>query len=789
IAATGTASDTFVVRTVSDATVALTLGTAVSGSITGTGQQRNYTFTLASPTTLWFDSQTNDGNLNWSIKGAQGTVYGTTYFNYDDRNVGLLPAGTYTLTVSGYGDYLGSYKFNLLDFGAATAIIVGSSGTPAGQTVSATLSPANSTKLYKFTGTAGDSFLFHNISVTGDYAYWQLYDPFNRQLFSNGAASDASGVVLPTNGTYTLVLSGAVGDSTSPNYSFQVNYQSHTTPTSIGGTSLTLGSPISGTVSAGGIDFYQFTLANPTRLWFDTQTYDSSLSWTLSGLQGPVIGYENFVWDDQVIGLLPAGTYSLQVSGPAGEAYSFNVLDFASATPISTGSSVTATLTPSNSPAFYSFSGTAGSVIYLNNTAFSTSDPNGYRGNWYLYDSFGTQVFASDLINDSGRVTLPTTGTYTLVVSGVVYSSGTASDTFVVSPVTDTTTPLTLATSVTGSISSPGQRSNYTFTLASPDRLWFDSQTNDNTFVWFLTGPQGVVYSDTGFGSGERSIGLLLSGTYTLTVYAQGEQTGSFGFSLLSFSGASAVTPGTTVSDSLNPGDSSKAYKFSGTAGSSIFIDNPNSSSYDPYGYTQGYFTLIDALGTTVFNGYLDNDSGRITLPTTGTYTLIADGWLGATTPVSYSFIVKPITDNIKQLWGTSGDDSILVQYLDANTRDVYLNGYLEGTLSGTATLTIMGMGGNDSLTVVGTGSADTFTISPTQVALGSSANVLVGIANVTVDGSGGADTFNYSGSNPKLTLLGGAGLDTFAPADNASILRLDGGADGAILNESASTT
>ncbi|MHC5539306.1 beta strand repeat-containing protein, partial [Singulisphaera rosea] len=1191
----GTTTYSFNFKPTNDATTSMTLGTPVSGSISVPGQVKNYTFTLAAPTQLWFASQTADGYLSWSLNGPQGSGLSGQPFSFLDTATNLLPAATYTLTVAGYGDYTGSFGFNLLSFAAATSITTGTSASPTGATVGATLNPANSAKLYTFSGTAGDTFLFHNLSFTGDYTEWELIDPYTNIIFDNYLSTDANGVKLPSSGTYTLVVTGIPGNTVAPTYSFQVNYQSHTNPPSVTGTALTLGTPISASIGASGDKAYKFTLAAPTRLWFDSQSNDSNLGWSLTGPQGMVLDGQNFGSDDRSLGLLPAGTYVFDVSGPRAEPFAFNLLDFAAATAVTAGSSVAASLNPADSTKLYSFSGTAGSTIFLDITSFSTTDPSGYSGHWYLYDAFGTQVFLNGLAYDSGRLTLPTTGTYTLLFAGDINANGTATDTFVVRTVSDTTTGITLGTPVSGSIASQGQQANYTFTLASPTQLWFDTQTADDSLLWSLAGPQGNVDSGFSFGSEDQDISLLQAGTYTLTVAGNGDYTGSFTFNLLGFAAATAATPGSSVVATLNPANSAKLYSFSGTAGSTLFLDNtafttgsnlytgnwhlydafgtqvysgniandsgrlalpttgtytlviagdlnangvttdtfvvrtvsdataaltlgtavsgsitgvgqqrnytftlasptklwfdsqtddanlewslaglqgsvggitafapedqginvlpagtytltvfgngdhtgsfkfnlldyaaatpitvgsaatptgqtvsaslspanstklyrftgtagdsllfhtisssgdyatwrlydsfntplfdtsvaddnggvilPTSGTYtlvlagalddtasptvsflvnyqshtnpapvtgtvltlgspvsasvssggiDNYQFTlanptrlwfdvrtndgslswalagpqgsvlayenfgsddqnigllpagtyslqvngpagDGYafslldfaaatsitpgtainaslnpsnsanlykfsgtagstifldstavtsndpnygslggWTLYDGYGVPVFDGNMQVDSGRVTLPTTGTYTLVVHGALANTSSVSYSFIVLPVTDNIKQLWGTSGNDSIVVQYLDANTRDVYLNGYLEGTLSGTAPFTIMGMGGTDSLSVIGTGAADTFTISPTQISLGSSANFLVGITNISVDGSGGTDTFNYSGANPKLTLLGGAGLDTFAPADNASILKLDGGA------------
>ena len=148
-----------------------------------------------------------------SLTGLTGTVSGATGFNSDDRNIGLVPAGAYTLTVTGTGTYTGSYAFNLLNFASATAMTLGT-------TVNGTLSPANSTQLYQFSGTAGQVLYFRNIgfsttdTVNGGLAYWTLYDQYGNSLFSNfSLQSDGGRVTLANTGTYTVIVNGYLTDN------------------------------------------------------------------------------------------------------------------------------------------------------------------------------------------------------------------------------------------------------------------------------------------------------------------------------------------------------------------------------------------------------------------------------------------------------------------------------------------------------------------------------------------------------------------------------------------------
>ncbi len=141
----------------------LTLGTLVNGTLATVSQKDAYTFSLASNSQLYFDSLTNNPNLNWSLSGPAGNSVSSRVFNGSDGgNIGNpvlnLVAGNYTLTVA--GSATGAYSFRLSDLAAAAAL------TP-GTAVNGTLAGGNSTNLYQFTATAGQSLYFASQITSG----------------------------------------------------------------------------------------------------------------------------------------------------------------------------------------------------------------------------------------------------------------------------------------------------------------------------------------------------------------------------------------------------------------------------------------------------------------------------------------------------------------------------------------------------------------------------------------------------------------------------------------------
>src|SRR2546421_9146543 len=76
-------------------------------------------------------------------------------------------------------------------------------------------------------------------------------------------------------------------------------------------------------------------------------------------------------------------------------------------------------------------------------------------------------------------------------------------------------------------------RSHYLFNLGAAARLYFDSQTNDNNFVWTLVGPRGTEVSGRGFNNSDlQSILNLPARAYILSRVVVGDKTGTYQFQL-----------------------------------------------------------------------------------------------------------------------------------------------------------------------------------------------------------------------------------------------------------------
>jgi hypothetical protein len=265
--ATGTASYAFNLIGVTDQSPTLSMNTLTSGTIAQPGQRYVYSFDVETFRRVYFDSLTATQGLTWSLKGPRGTVVESRAFSASDGAAFSGPAaldltaGEYELVVDGAGAFTGDFSFQLLDLADATAI---TPGTP----VSGDLTPAASTRLYRFDAVAGARFDFSALSLTGPAAAWRLIGPDGDTVFGGQGFDGTLRRLLTRSGTYTLALEGAVGSVGTSSYSF--NLLPNGSATLPEGPELVTGTP--GTTYQGQLslvplqpDFYQFTLTEANR--------------------------------------------------------------------------------------------------------------------------------------------------------------------------------------------------------------------------------------------------------------------------------------------------------------------------------------------------------------------------------------------------------------------------------------------------------------------------------------------------------------------------------------------
>ncbi|MGB3802622.1 MAG: LamG-like jellyroll fold domain-containing protein, partial [Sphingopyxis granuli] len=389
---------------------------------------------------------------------------------------------------------------------------------------------------------------------------------------------------------------------------------------------------------------YSFTLTQTTLALFDSLTNNSRLRWSLTGPDGDIIvdgrrfdQSDSFTFTGNPVLALAAGRYELTIDGidDAVADYNFRLLDLANAAPLAMGSRVTASLTPSNATAIHRFSANAGESFFFDVLSVK-SDVR-----WRLIDPNGNIVFNQQSMADIDGQLLALSGTYTLLIEGRIDQGLAAAYDFIIYPMAVQTAPLTIGAQISSTISQPGERDVYSFTLTERTRLVFDSLLYQGELNWSLTGPDGQIVSARRF---DQSDGLnftgnpvldLAAGTYTLTIDGNRQFTGAYAFRLLDLAAAELLTANQGTTGNLGPqGRETAAYRFEATEGMRFGIDVLNSPNYNHR------LRLIDPLGQVVFGPTSMQDSGLMTAAMAGTYTLLVEGYAAEGSNFSYSFLL-----------------------------------------------------------------------------------------------------------------------------------------------------
>ncbi len=634
----------------------LQIGALISGQIDVPTEEDRYTFSLSQSTLLYFDALTNNPGIQWTLVGPAGVAVSSRSFTNSDarfaQNSAIdLVAGDYILTVTGASGVTGPYQFRVFDLATARQLVP---GTPE----VSTLSPANSTQIYRFSATAGERFYLDILQRTtsGD-AFWKLLDPFGNALFkrqlAEGTQPDAGVIIANQAGLYTLLFEGGIADSTIGEFQFNVS------PSIITTTSLVPGSVVTGEIAnPGEQDRYQFNLTQTELIYFDSLTNVDSLQWKLAGPAG-ALDAKRFATSDgsnflgNPVYRLPSGAYTLTVDGinDATGGYAFRIATLSGATLFTPATPVTGSLAPASETDIYAFTASAGDRYSFD----LQSRTNGQSSSWRLIDPYGNLVFTKSFVDtnlgDVATITLPQSGQYSLLLEGNVSDTQANAYTFVVVPQGNTpppppspSVPLTLGSIVNASIGAVAEQDRYTFSLPNDSLLYFDSLSNSSTINWSLVGPAGTAVASRAFSNSDglalnNPVVRVVAGTYTLVVSAAGSSTGNYAFRLSDLASAVSIVPGTAIAGDLNSANETDIYKLNVVAGDKFYFDLTARSAGG-----SSVWRLIDPYGNVVTTSSFSNlsfDFETLALPQSGTYTLLLEGAPGDTVPGAYSFNVR----------------------------------------------------------------------------------------------------------------------------------------------------
>ncbi|MEC4811705.1 MAG: Ig-like domain-containing protein [Scytonema sp. PMC 1069.18] len=607
----------------------IALDTDISGQLDPGQRTHFYQFEGTAGERLYLDSLTDAPNTYWDLVGPGDGIVRNTHIS-SDFEATLHSTGTYTLAIYGFNDRPVDYKFRVItpDTQSETLIF--------NNTVSGEITEKGEQDVYTFNGTLGQRLYFDPYNGSSNIAI-QLVDPSGFEVTSGNTSSDSAPIVLRETGTYRLIIDGH-GDTTG-NYGFRlVNIAS-------GASSLTLGTPTSGSIAANETQLYSINGSVGQRLKFDSLMVTENADWVLyapgtlpSGHL--VVGSASLSDDFEV--LLPAsGIYTLALRNLDSHAVSHNiqVTNIASSSGTNSGlGTIRSGNISTGQQINHTFTARAGTFVYFDShltydyyhgVTASLLDPT----NNIVVDSFNVSA-------DRGLIQLQRSGMYTVQLSGdgnyryQMIDLGASSN-------------LSLNT-ITNVSLNPGEAARtYKFTGVVGQKLFYDALNTDNPNVRVsLFTPNGRQLFNVAANSDAWPYTLDEAGTYYLLLSGNEAVATTVSFRLFDQTSATPIALDTDVTGSFAPeGINSLLYRFNGTAGQSLYVDQqvggfPNKW----YLYAPGGQMVIDAW---VY------EDGALTLPSTGEYLLAFAG--NGASDVNYKFrlvtpefVTTPLTLNQK---------------------------------------------------------------------------------------------------------------------------------------------
>jgi YD repeat-containing protein len=609
-----------------------------------------------------------------------------------------------------------------------------------GSTVAASITTANKNGLMVFDGVAGQRVTLGLSAVTVTQFYATVYRPDGVAMTTPALYNTGGGSIdlplLPMTGTYTIFLDP---------------YSTYT-----GSITVTASTELTGTVTPGGAGVpISITRVGQNARYTFTGTAGQTVSLQLSSvtmssgvvsivkpdgtdLVAPTsFGTGGVVLDTQI--LPTTGTYAVFVN-PA-STYTgnatltvYNTADVTGTITIDGAAVTTPALTVPGRRARYTFTGTAGQRVNLGLSSVTITSST-----VSMLKPDGTTLVSTAIGTGGGSLdpttTLPTTGTYTIVVDpGSTYTGSMT---------------LTLSAALSGSITLDGaaaplsltrigQTARYTFSGTSGQwvSLGLTSVTLTNVTVTLLK-PDGTTLASTNVGTGggglEPSSTLPTTGTYTLVVDPSGIYTGNITLTLMSYLTGTLNLDGTATTASIATVGQNALYTFSGTAGqwvsvgfTAVTIPFANVTLYKPDG------TYLTATSVGTAGGYLDLSAA---LPTTGTYTLAVNpsgAYTGTMTITLSSEVTGSVTINAAATAITISRTGQNARYTFAGTASQQVTVRITGNTLGSTTVYLYtpsgsyqtgasGAGASFNLPTVTLGTTGTYTITlnPSTTATG----------------------------------------------------------------------
>ncbi|XHL98542.1 MAG: putative Ig domain-containing protein [Microcoleus anatoxicus] len=525
-----------------------------------------------------------------------------------------------------------------------------------GTTVSGTIGEAGERKEYTFAGTPGQRVYFDSQGASNNNIQFKLVSPSGAEFgnntwnaanpgaYWNPANTDLPPTTLTESGTYRLIVDGS--DSATGTYTFRLQDVAAATP-------LPVATPTPSRLEPGNeTELYKFTGTAGQRLNFDVAVpFGSSASWIVYGPNNQVVPQTGVSGSDFNLMLPTNGEYLLAVRGnsPTPVDYNFTVTD---STPTPVATTGLGTVQSGNIAAGqvvnHTFTASAGTRIY-----FDSQDVDNDAVNVRLLNPNGTQVFLINASSDFNPpfIQLEQTGTYTVEVRG---SNPTSTGDYryqvlelpsVTPNPRDSENSIQMGVTVSKTFD-PGQAAEvYSFTGKAGQTIFYDGLVpagGTETVNVRLISPSGDqilpnYWYEGSSASDYAPYTLTEPGTYNLLVTGGQDSPADFRFRVLDVANAAELQLNQRTSATLEPGNPTHLYKFTGTEGQQIFFDSLTGSNANWVLYQPGHQNRVATRTVAGFDwGGISTDRD-VVLPVDGEYVLAVFG-NNSNTPSSYSF-------------------------------------------------------------------------------------------------------------------------------------------------------
>ncbi len=610
------------------AQVPIACGQTITSTIDLPGEVDTYTFGGVAGQVIVVSGASADTNLCIRVKvySPTGQLLGTNVCDRATPPITLPSTGNYTIMVHD-SDYVdtGSYGLSL-------SFVTGQCGTQigCGQTITNSILSAGEIHTYTFVGVAGQAVVLNAYAAAPELCVRAaVYSPSGQLLGTNLCDKPTGTIVLPTTGTYTVLIHDRIYENTGA-YWLSLSFVTGQCGTQIG-----CGQTVTNSfLSAGETHTYIFAGGAGQVVVVSTFSSDPNLCVRVSvySPSGQLLGTNLCDKPTGTIVLPVTGTYTILVhdrlyeyTGAYGMSLSF--VTGQCGTQIECGQTVTNTIDFQGETDTYIFSAQAGQVIVI--SAFGTYSPNSP----YLcaavdvYAPNGNWIGGMSCNGASTNIVLPVTGTYTIRVHDGNYED-TGPYGLSLSFVTGQCgTQIGCGQTITNAIDSPGETDTYTFSGVAGQIVVvsaYGTYTPDSPYLCAAVdvhSPSGNYIGGVNCNGSSAAIFLPETGTYTIRVHDGNYQdTGPYGLSLSFVTGqcGTQIGCGQTVTNTIGMRAETHIYTFAGFAGQTVIV-----SAYSPEPDLCVRARVYSPTGQLLATNVCDKPTGSITLPSTGTYTIL----------------------------------------------------------------------------------------------------------------------------------------------------------------------